>query len=30
MLIGGMKPMMLLNKSFGDPVVQMMFFIFWP
>ena len=27
MLIGGMKPMMLLNKSFGDPVVQMMFFI---
>ena len=28
MLIGGMKPMMLLNKSFGDPVVQMMFFIF--
>ena len=28
MLIGGYKPMMLLNKSFGDPVVQMMFFIF--
>lgn len=28
MLVGGMKPMMLLNKSFGDPIVQMMFFIF--
>ncbi len=28
MLIGGMKPMQLLNKSFGDPIVQMMFFIF--
>lgn len=28
MLIGGMKPMLLLNKSFGDPIVQMMFFIF--
>lgn len=27
-LIGGMKPAMLLNKSFGDPVVIMMFFIF--
>ncbi len=28
MLIGGMKPGMLLNKSFGDPIVVMMFFIF--
>lgn len=28
MLIGGMKPVQLLNKSFGDPIVQMMFFIF--
>lgn len=28
MLIGGMKPAELLNKSFGDPIVQMMFFIF--
>lgn len=28
MLIGGMKPKALLNNSFGDPVVQMMFFIF--
>lgn len=28
MLIGGMKPGQLLNKSFGDPIVQMMFFIF--
>ncbi len=28
MLIGGMKPGLLLNKSFGDPIVQMMFFIF--
>ncbi len=28
MLIGGMKPVQLLNKSFGDPMVQMMFFIF--
>ena len=28
MLVGGMKPMLLLNKSFGDPIVQMMFFIF--
>ncbi len=28
MLVGGMKPMMLLNKSFGDPIVVMMFFIF--
>lgn len=28
MLIGGYKPGQLLNKSFGDPVVQMMFFIF--
>lgn len=27
-IIGGYKPMMLLNKSFGDPIVQMMFFIF--
>lgn len=27
-LIGGMKPVMMLNKSFGDPTVQMMFFIF--
>ena len=27
-LIGGMKPGQLLNKSFGDPIVQMMFFIF--
>ncbi|MDO5536853.1 MAG: SLC13 family permease [Desulfovibrionaceae bacterium] len=28
MLIGGMKPKQLLNSSFGDPIVQMMFFIF--
>lgn len=28
MLIGGMKPKELFNKSFGDPIVQMMFFIF--
>ena len=28
MLAGGMKPVVLLNKSFGDPIVQMMFFIF--
>ena len=28
MLVGGMKPVMLLNKSFGDPIVVMMFFIF--
>ncbi|WP_294485663.1 SLC13 family permease [uncultured Mailhella sp.] len=28
MLVGGMKPGMLLNKSFGDPIVVMMFFIF--
>lgn len=28
MLIGGMKPVALLNKSFGDPIVLMMFFIF--
>ncbi len=28
MLIGGMKPKVLLAKSFGDPIVQMMFFIF--
>ncbi|MDD2966357.1 MAG: SLC13 family permease [Desulfovibrionaceae bacterium] len=28
MLIGGMKPVVLLNKSFGDPIVLMMFFIF--
>lgn len=28
MLIGGMTPRVLLNKSFGDPIVQMMFFIF--
>ena len=27
-LIGGMKPGLLLNKSFGDPIVVMMFFIF--
>lgn len=27
-LIGGMKPGVLLNKSFGDPIVVMMFFIF--
>lgn len=28
MLVGGMKPKQLLNSSFGDPIVQMMFFIF--
>ncbi len=28
MLVGGMKPGALLNKSFGDPIVVMMFFIF--
>ncbi|MCB6543253.1 SLC13 family permease [Desulfovibrio desulfuricans] len=28
MLVGGMKPLTLWNKSFGDPIVQMMFFIF--
>lgn len=28
MLIGGMKPAVVFNKSFGDPIVQMMFFIF--
>lgn len=28
MLVGGMKPGVLLNKSFGDPIVVMMFFIF--
>ena len=28
MLVGGMKPVALLNKSFGDPIVVMMFFIF--
>ncbi len=28
MLIGGMKPKALLNGSFGDPIVVMMFFIF--
>lgn len=28
MLLGGMKPKQLLNSSFGDPIVQMMFFIF--
>lgn len=28
MLVGGMKPVSLLNKSFGDPIVVMMFFIF--
>lgn len=28
MLIGGMAPGMVFNKSFGDPIVQMMFFIF--
>lgn len=27
-LIGGMNPGLLLNKSFGDPIVVMMFFIF--
>lgn len=28
MLLGVMKPVVLLNKSFGDPIVVMMFFIF--
>ena len=28
MLVGGMKPVALLNRSFGDPIVLMMFFIF--
>lgn len=28
MLVGGMKPKALLNNSFGDPIVVMMFFIF--
>ena len=28
MLVGGMKPVTLLNNSFGHPIVQMMFFIF--
>ena len=28
MLLGIMKPVVLLNKSFGDPIVVMMFFIF--
>ena len=28
MLVGGMKPVVLLNRSFGDPIVVMMFFIF--
>ena len=28
MLVGGMKPVALLNRSFGDPIVVMMFFIF--
>ena len=28
MLVGGMKPLALLNRSFGDPIVVMMFFIF--
>ncbi len=28
MLIGGMAPKVLLNSSFGDPIVVMMFFIF--
>ncbi len=27
-LVGGMKPAVLLNRSFGDPIVVMMFFIF--
>ena len=27
MLVGGMKPVALLNRSFGDPIVVMMFFI---
>ena len=27
-LVGGMKPVTLLNNSFGHPIVQMMFFIF--
>ena len=28
MLVGGMAPVKLLNSSFGDPIVTMMFFIF--
>lgn len=28
MLVGGMPPRVLWSKSFGDPIVQMMFFIF--
>ena len=28
MLVGGMRPVALLNRSFGDPIVVMMFFIF--
>lgn len=28
MFLGVMKPVVLLNKSFGDPIVVMMFFIF--
>lgn len=28
MLIGGMKPVDVLHRSFGDPIVQMTFFIF--
>lgn len=28
MLIGGMKPGMVINQSFGHPIVQMAFFIF--
>lgn len=28
MLVGGMKPVALLGRSFGDPIVVMMFFIF--
>ena len=28
MLVGGMAPKVLLNSSFGDPIVVMMFFIF--
>ena len=28
MLVGGMKPVTLLNNSFGHPIVQMIFFVF--
>lgn len=28
MVVGGMKPGALFNRSFGDPIVMMMFFIF--